>query len=448
MSHDRGRDTWPGPHQAPAPHPPTHPARDPGLHPGPQPATQGARHPVDRHSPAAVTFVLAATAGGTGRHVRALAAGLTERGVDVAVCAPAATQQLLGFTGAGAQFAAVEIGDRPRPAHDLVATARLRRLLRQFTAAPTGKPRAAEGEVSGEPVAGARIVHAHGLRASALTVLALCVARPARRQQRPVLVVTLHNAPPAGGGMPAAIYGALERIVARGADRVLCVSADLAARMRSRGARSVGLAVVPAPGGPAVSAETVGAAAAGLATGGRPVVLAAGRLAAQKGFGTLLDAAGRLRDHEPQPLVLIAGAGPLHKELARRIDAERLPLRLLGPRDDVPALLAAADVFVLPSLWEGQPLILQEALRAGVPIVATRTGGIPDLTGEDAALLVRPADPQRLAAALSRVLAEPGLAARLAAAAAERARSLPDADAAVDAVLGDYRRAVRGGGVP
>ncbi len=287
-------------------------------------------------------------------------------------------------------------------------------------------------------------MHAHGLRAGAVTALALGgVIRPDRRRQRTVFIVSLHNAPPAGGGLAGAIYGVLERIVARRADRVLCVSGDLAARMRRRGARSEGLAVVPAPALPGVSAETARAVRAGLAAAGRPVVLAVGRLAVQKGFGTLLDAAGRLRGCDPQPLVVIAGAGPLHPELARRIDTERLPLRLLGQRDDVPALLAAADVFVLPSLWEGQPLILQEALRAGVPIVATRTGGIPDLTGEDAALLVPPGDPERLAAALVRVLAEPGLAARLSAAAAERARSLPDEEAAVDAVLADYGRAIR-----
>ena len=302
------------------------------------------------------------------------------------------------------------------------------------------------GPVAPWCAAGARpgIVHAHGLRAGAVTALALGgVIRPDRRRRRTVLIVSLHNAPPAGGGLAGAIYGLLERIVARrrrpGAVRVRETSPrGCAAAARGR----LGLAVVPAPAIAGVSAETARAARAGLAADGRPVVLAVGRLAAQKGFGTLLDAAGRLRGCDPQPLVVIAGAGPLHTELARRIDTERLPLRLLGQRDDVPALLAAADVFVLPSMWEGQPLILQEALRAGVPIVATRTGGIPDLTGEDAALLVPPGDPERLAAALVRVLAEPGLAARLSAAAAERARSLPDEEAAVDAVLADYGRAM------
>src|SRR5260370_3081231 len=157
--------------------------------------------------------------------------------------------------------------------------------------------------------------------------------------------------------------------------------------MRRRGAHCAGLAVVPAPARPAVSAGTAGAVRDGLGAAGRPFVFACGRLAAQKGFGTLLGAAGLLRDRAPRPLVAMAGSGPLAAELARRIDAERLPLRLLGQRGDVPALLAAADGFVLPSRWEGQPLILQEALRAGAAILATRTGGIPALTREDPALL-------------------------------------------------------------
>jgi glycosyltransferase involved in cell wall biosynthesis len=105
----------------------------------------------------------------------------------------------------------------------------------------------------------------------------------------------------------------------------------------------------------------------------------------------------------------------------------------------MPALLSAADVFVLPSLWEGQSLILQEALRAGVPVVATRVGGNPELTGEDAAILVPPGDAQRLADAVRAVLGDPALAARLREAAAARASVLPDEDAAVAAALAEYR---------
>jgi len=181
---------------------------------------------------ASVTFVLGTTSGGTGRHVRSLAAGLAARGVAVAVAGPAATQRLPGFTGAGARFVPVEISDRPRPARDLAAVARLRRLLRH---GKDGTGQGGTGQGGTRPRLG--VVHAHGLRAGALTALALggLRPRPPRRGSAPVFVVTLHNAPPAGG-RAAAVYGILERIVARRADLVLCVSADLATRIRRRGA--------------------------------------------------------------------------------------------------------------------------------------------------------------------------------------------------------------------
>ena len=394
-----------------------------------------------------VRFVLGTTSGGTGRHVRSLAAGLAARGIPVGVAGPAATQRLFGFTGAGARFVPIEISDRPRPLPDLAAVARLRRLLRHDNGGTTPRSPGLAGTGDGGTGDGgiaprAGVVHAHGLRAGALTALALGgLSRRRRRGHGSLFVVTLHNAPPAGGGRAAAIYGILERIVARRADLVLCVSADLAARMGRRGARLVGHAVVPAPPQPDVPAAAAHAVRAGLGAAGRPVVFACGRLAPQKGFGTLLDAAALLPGRDPLPLVAVAGSGPLSTELGHRIETQRLPVRLLGQRDDVTALLAACDVFVLPSLWEGQPLILQEALRAGAAIVASRAGGIPDLTGEDAALLVPPGDPERLAAAVERVLTEPGLAKRLSAAAAQRARSLPDEQAAVGAALASYRSA-------
>jgi glycosyltransferase involved in cell wall biosynthesis len=175
-----------------------------------------------------------------------------------------------------------------------------------------------------------------------------------------------------------------------------------------------------------VSAET---RAVSSADPGRPTVLAVGRLAAQKGFGTLLEAAACWRDLQPEPLLVIVGEGPLEAELKNQAD--------------IPALLASAAVFVLPSVWEGQPLILQEAMRAGVPIVATRVGGTPELTGEDAALLVPPGDAARLADAVRAVLTDPALAARLRRAAAARGHALPGQDHAVSAALAEYDHIIR-----
>jgi glycosyltransferase involved in cell wall biosynthesis len=382
--------------------------------------------------PRRIAFVVGTTVGGIGAHLRMISAGCAARGEKVMVLAPAAADSAYGFAALpGVTFAPVEIGSRPRPG-DAVAVLRLRRAFRA-----------------------ADVVHAHGLRAGALSVLARTGASGG---PRPGLVVTVHNAPPVGGAA-AAVYRVLERLVARGADLVLCVSGDLERRMAAAGARSVGRALVPAAdqahpvaglAGPVAGpvADTGRAAAAtgpsampasviAARAAGRPVVLAAGRLAPQKGLETLLGAAVSWRDLDPPPLVMIAGDGPLAADLRARAAALGVDAEFLGHRDDVPALLAAATVFVLPSHWEGQPLVLQEALRAGAAIVATRVGGVPDLTGA-AALLVQPGDCAGLAAAVRSVLTDPALAARLRATASARAATLPTEADAVAAALAAY----------
>jgi glycosyltransferase involved in cell wall biosynthesis len=358
-----------------------------------------------------IAYVVASTAGGTGRHVAMLARGCAGRGMVVSVFGPPATREAFP----AAAFAPVDIGDRARPGRDAVAVLRLRRLIARS-----------------EP----DVVHAHGLRAAAAAAL----ARP-RRSGRPgpALLVTVHNAVPSGI-LSAAVYRALERLTARRADAVLCVSADLAERMRRAGARDVALAVVPAPPAAAPAADAVEKARADIAARDRPVVLAAGRLAPQKGFDILVEAMSLLRDRDPAPLLAIAGEGPLAEQLARQSRAARADVRFLGPRSDVPALLAAADVAVVPSRWEGQPLIVQEVLRAGRPLVASRVGGIPALTGRDGALLVPPGDPGQLAAGLRSVLDDPALSGRLAASAAARAAELPSPSDAIDAVTAVYTR--------
>lgn len=360
----------------------------------------------------AIGYLVGSTAGGTGRHVRMLAGGCAARGAAVTVYGPAS---LAGI--AQARFHVLDIGDRPRPVRDAGVVAELRRWLRRD--APD-------------------VLHAHGLRAGALAALALA-GRPA---QGTALVVTVHNAAPPSRPA-AAVYAALELIVARRADAVLPVSADLATRLRRRGARVAGLAVVAAPETTAPSPEQVAAARQELGGAGRPVVLAVGRLAAQKGFGTLLDAAARWQRRDPAPRLVIAGDGPLGPALRAQAAAAGTEVRFLGSRTDVPVLLAAADVVVVPSSWEGQPLIVQETLRAGRPLVASRAGGIADLTGMDGALLVPPGDPVALAAAVAGLLDDPREAAALAAAARRRAVTLPGETAAVDQAAGLYLRLSR-----
>ena len=139
-------------------------------------------------------------------------------------------------------------------------------------------------------------------------------------------------------------------------------------------------------------------------------------------------------------MTVIAGDGPLDAELRAQAARVGADVVLLGARPDVAALLAIADVVVVPSRWEARALIVQEALRAGRPLVATRTGGIPALTGEDAAVLIPPGDAAALTAAVCAVLDHPQLAARLAAAATARSATFPTESESINAALASYAR--------
>jgi glycosyltransferase involved in cell wall biosynthesis len=362
--------------------------------------------------PLRLAFVIGTVAGGTAAHVAALAAGCARAGAQVAVLGPGGARSCFDPR---LSYLQAEIGDRPRPARDAAVLAGLRRQIRAL---------------------GPDVVHAHGVRAGAFAALAL-TPRPAAGQQSPSLVVTVHNAPPDGAARRA-VYGALERLCARRSDVVLCASDDLVARMRGLGAVTATRFDVPA--GPAAppSAAAVARAAADIDARGRPVVLAAGRLARQKGFDVLIAAAARWRGLPGGPRTVIAGDGPLAGRLAEQARLAEADVILLGNRQDVPALLAAADVFVLPSRWEARALILQEAMRAGRAIVATEAGGTPELTGADAAVLIPPEDDAALAEAVLAVLADPARAATLGLAARARAGAFPTQDDAVRQALGIY----------
>jgi glycosyltransferase involved in cell wall biosynthesis len=353
-----------------------------------------------------IAEVLATSTGGVGTHVRSVLPGLVEAGAEVTVCGPAATEQLFAFSATGAAFRPVGISAGLDPVADARAVAALRR---------------AAGD--------AEVVHAHGLRAGLVAVLAR------RRGSGRAVVVTLHNALPEGGGLRRRVLQMLERITVRGADLVLAASGDLADNARRLGGRDVRTAPVSAPPLPAPS-RSAGEVRAELGLDDdRPLVVAVGRLHPQKGYDVLLDALGRLPGK--RPLVVIAGDGPLQDELAARIAADDLPVRLLGRRPDVADLLAAADVCVLPSRWEARSLTAQEALRSGTPLVATRTGGLPELLG-DAAELVPVGDAGALADALAGLLADPARRARLADAGRERAASWPDEAATAHQLVAVY----------
>src|SRR5215216_2256708 len=157
----------------------------------------------------------------------------------------------------------------------------------------------------------------------------------------------------------------------------------------------------------------------------RPRVLFVGRLAPQKGVGTLVEAAGLLKD--PSAQVLLVGDGPERPKLER--EAKRIGVgdrvRFLGffAHDRLPAVLAHADLLVLPSLYEELGTVLLEAMQAALPIVASKTGGIPDVIEDGVnGMLVPPGEPEALARAIDLLLADRDLARRLSEGAQQRAK--------------------------
>ncbi|QGH69089.1 glycosyltransferase [Pseudactinotalea sp. HY158] len=265
---------------------------------------------------------------------------------------------------------------------------------------------------------GADLVHAHGLRAGALAALALTGLRTR-------LVVTLHNKP-VGGRAIQAVSAILARIIARRAGAVLGVSGDLVDWARGWGVPIVERALVPAP--PPTRPGTPIPAADLLRASGEPILLTVARLAPQKGMGLLLEAATAVVAAYPHARWLVAGDGPLREQLTRA--AAGGPVTFLGARSDIADLLATATVVVSTSEWEGQPLNLQEALRAGAAIVTTDVGGSGEVTGE-AALRVR-CDAGEVAGAVLELLNDPARLERLRAAATERANELPTTSEMLD----------------
>jgi glycosyltransferase involved in cell wall biosynthesis len=170
--------------------------------------------------------------------------------------------------------------------------------------------------------------------------------------------------------------------------------------------------------------------------GDGPVIGAVGRLESEKGHDVLLDAMPLVRRARPDVRLVLVGAGSLDGDLRRRaVEGVHFAGEV-----DAAEVLGSFDVFCQPSRYESQGLAVLEAMAAGVPVVATEVGGVPDavLPGETG-LLVKPADPAALAAALLRTLDDRPAAAARAARARERVR----AEFSVDRMVRDYARLYR-----
>jgi glycosyltransferase involved in cell wall biosynthesis len=171
------------------------------------------------------------------------------------------------------------------------------------------------------------------------------------------------------------------------------------------------------------------------------LVLTVARLAPQKNLGLVLDVAAALRGRDDLRFVMV-GEGPERPQLERRIAEEQLPVTLLGRRDDLGSLLAAADLALLTSTWEARALVAQEALLAGLPLVSTRVGGIQELVG-DAAVLVEPGDARAAAEAVAALADDPAERARRRELGRRQAATWPDEDGVVTELLAAYADVLR-----
>ena len=154
------------------------------------------------------------------------------------------------------------------------------------------------------------------------------------------------------------------------------------------------------------------------------IVGSVGRLIERKGHHDLVAAWPQIRSLYPDTHLILVGDGPRRKALRRRVRTMGCSesVHFLGVRDDVPRLLALMDVFVLPSYFEGLPGALQEAMAAGIPIVATDVTGNDELvTHEETGVMVPSDDPAAIGNAIDSLLADPVWAESLGRAASREA---------------------------
>lgn len=187
--------------------------------------------------------------------------------------------------------------------------------------------------------------------------------------------------------------------------------------------RQLGLAVKPLP---AVDADRAAALRAHLlGDGGERLVLSLSRYTEQKGLDLMVRVAKRAAAEFPGLRIAVGGRGPLEQQLKQMARAEGVAhvIEFVGLIEDAPLYLAASDVYLLTSLWEELPISIVEALRAGLPVIATDCGGVKELVDESVGRLCPVWDEQALAAALVSLCRDNDLRIRLAANALARSKA-------------------------
>ena len=335
-----------------------------------------------------VIEVVEAAAGGVLRHVRQIIEHIDGAEFDVTVAVSPLRmrdpeRELRRLEGAGARIEIVPMVRRPAPVSDLLAFRRLVQMMKR-------------GRYD--------VVHAHSSKAGFLGRLA------ARRAGVRRVFYTPHAFAFQCGGWCGMLYHRLERIAAGFGGTIVAVS---------EGERELAVetAIVPperacvirnavADSGLPSEAARLRARESLRLPAEATVVGTVGRLARQKAPGVLLEAAALLRDRN-KVRFLVAGDGPLARRLARLADESGVADRVTfaGHRNDVADLYAATDIYVQPSLWEGSPYAVLDAMVRGLPVVASDIPGHRDMVMDGSTGLLVPAgDPPALARAIRSLL--------------------------------------------
>jgi glycosyltransferase involved in cell wall biosynthesis len=242
---------------------------------------------------------------------------------------------------------------------------------------------------------GIDLVHTHGYKADFYALLS-------RRRTAIPMLATCHNWPGRSWLMRA--YGRLDRYLLRYFDGVAAVSKSVADQLVKAGVRKDlrlipnGVALVPVEGVP----DRVGE----FRRPDRVIVGSVGRLSPEKGIAFLIEAAGKVCVEFANVLFVHVGDGPLRKNLENQVHGLGIDQKFVfaGERKDLAQVYPSFDIFVLPSLTEGMPMALLEAMAAGIPVVATTVGAVPEIIGDSGSTLVAPGDPGALAAGIRGLL--------------------------------------------
>jgi glycosyltransferase involved in cell wall biosynthesis len=284
---------------------------------------------------------------------------------------------------------------------------------------------------------GADLLHSHGYKCNILMGLI-------PRRWRLPCVTTVHGYVHSPFATRMWCYEWLDRKMLSRLERVVLVSEQTLSHSRVRGLALDNVSViangldcrtsVPAQSLPPPISTFIASAA--------PLLLAVGRLSQEKGFDTLVRAFAQILPAHADARLLIVGEGSerlLLERLIRELNLQDAVL-LPGFSDQVSALLCRADLFLMPSLTEGLPMAMLEAMAADVPVIAAAVGGIPQLLeGGRCGKLVAAGEVDALAAAIAELLADPAEAAALAALARHRQQTAYSVKAMTDGYLALYR---------